>query len=297
MEFKKYRNVVDCKSSDFSYVVRTNNVEKYFREIRKYPVLTTMEERRLLKLVKTGTKEQSEKAKEKLIACNQRFVASVAKKWCNGYNFLDVVNEGNFGLIEAVNRYDLKNECHFITYAVWWIRRYISDYVVSNATVVTKPNRTKVRKYIRMAKKAFMDEYYREPNAEEIIDYVSEHYGLTFRHKEDFYKYNVSSIDYEPDDDGTTNEVTLFEFNSETAENNVEHCNDNDDNKKIINTFLKFLSEKEYFVVTNYYGIGTQPKTIEQICGEMKRSKERVRQLLKESIVKMQSHKDDFKVN
>ena len=287
---KKYRTVVDCKAHDFAYIVRTDNVATYFREISAYPLLTPKEERKLLKIAKTGTPLEREKAKNRLVECNQRFVASVAKRWAKSANFLDIVNEGNLGLIEAVEKFDIAKDCHFITYAVWWIRKYISDFVAEKGGVVSKPNNTKVRRYVRKAKSAFINEYYREPSAEELMEYIKEHYGKNFRYKEDFIKYSISSIDYNPDDDNGVKEPSLTAYNNQTASNNITEKTDREDNKEIISKFLEFLNEREYYVVTNFYGIGTEAKSVDEIGVDMKRSRERVRQVLAASLVKMKQH-------
>ena len=103
-----------------------NVVETYFNEIRKFKPLKKSEEVELTNRIKCG----DESAKKKLIESNLKFVVSIAKKYCNGdMPFEDIISEGNLGLIRAAEKYDASVGNKFITYAVWWIKAYINNYI------------------------------------------------------------------------------------------------------------------------------------------------------------------------
>lgn len=104
----------------------SNSVETYFKEIRKFKPLRKEEEIKLTDLIKMG----DEAAKKKLVESNLKFVVSIAKKYndCD-IPFEDIISEGNLGLIKAAERYDASMGNKFITYAVWWIKAYINDYI------------------------------------------------------------------------------------------------------------------------------------------------------------------------
>jgi DNA-directed RNA polymerase sigma subunit (sigma70/sigma32) len=114
--------IVDCKKQDNFHINRTTAVELYFKEIRKYPVLSSDEQRELLIKAKDGDMC----ARDKLVKCNQLFVASIAKKYQTDGNFLDIVNEGNIGLLMAIDKFDLSKGNGFLTYAVGWVRKKIN---------------------------------------------------------------------------------------------------------------------------------------------------------------------------
>ena len=121
--------VFDCKTKA-QFIQRSDISTIYFNEIRKYPLLTVKEERNLLYAIKFGNRAESEEARERIIKCNQRFVISAAKKWQNGSNFMDIVNEGNIGLMTAIEKFDINKKQRFLTYAVFWIRKAINEYII-----------------------------------------------------------------------------------------------------------------------------------------------------------------------
>ena len=106
----------------------SDDVMSYLNDIRKFEVLTPEEELAIFDKIKNGTEAESIAAKQKLMECNQRFVYSVAKEYARGNDILDIVNEGNKGMAEAIDRFDHTRGMKFITYAVWYIRRAIVSY-------------------------------------------------------------------------------------------------------------------------------------------------------------------------
>lgn len=105
-----------------------NVIETYFNEIRKFKPLKKSEEVELTNRIKRG----DESAKKKLVESNLKFVVSIAKKYCNDdIPFEDIISEGNLGLIRAAEKYDASAGNKFITYAVWWIKAYINNYIES----------------------------------------------------------------------------------------------------------------------------------------------------------------------
>ena len=116
-----------------------NSLSLYLEEINKIPLLTREEENYLVKRVLIN----DEKAKERLIAANLRFVVSVAKKYqVSGISLLDLINEGNLGLIKAVEKFDYTKGFHFISYAVWWIKQSILKARAEKSKVVRLPLNT-----------------------------------------------------------------------------------------------------------------------------------------------------------
>ena len=112
-------------------------VSLYLDDIKKYEILDREEEEKLLIKVKEGDLE----AKNKLILCNLRLVISVAKNYMNkGMTLIDLISEGNFGLIRAIDKFDINKGFRFSTYAVWWIKQSITKAVMSKGREIRIPS-------------------------------------------------------------------------------------------------------------------------------------------------------------
>ena len=112
-------------------------VSFYLEDIKEYDILNKDEELSLLKKAKSGDIE----ARERLILCNLRLVVNVAKKYGNkGLSFIDLISEGNFGLIHAIEKFDVEKGYRFSTYAVWWIKQAISKAIISKGREIRIPS-------------------------------------------------------------------------------------------------------------------------------------------------------------
>ena len=116
--------------------MQTKSEELYFRDINRYRVLTDVEERKLVKYVQRGDAN----AANKLVTSNLRFVVSVARRYRGrGLSYLELINEGNIGLLKAAKRFDIRKKVKFISYAVWWIRQSIQKAIFEQAGTVRIP--------------------------------------------------------------------------------------------------------------------------------------------------------------
>lgn len=280
--------LVDCKSQNCGYWNRTDLTTAYFDDIKDYPVLSSNEERKLLERVKSSNPAISEPARRKLVECNQRFVVSVARRWQKGDNLMDIVSEANIGLLHAIDNYDLSKKQRFITYAVWWIRKYISDYVVLREKSVVPANAVKLYTYVPKIKNKFFAENHRYPTFDEIKSILKSKHNVVIRHNEDLETLCMSSIDdayFEPNEHVLSEDTIAYE--NATSSNNIDDDMDKSHVKELVKSLLGILNEKEKLVVTEYYGIGCCETTLDTIGVKMGVSKERVRQILKSSLKKM----------
>ena len=142
------------------------SIDKYLQEIGKINVLTPEEEVELAQKAHHGDIE----ARKRLIICNLRFVVSVAKQYQNyGLTLGDLINEGNLGLLKAVESYDETKGFKFISYAVWWIRQSILQAIAENARLIRLPlNKINMINKLTRCVGALEQEYQREPTAEEL---------------------------------------------------------------------------------------------------------------------------------
>lgn len=282
--------IVDCKLQSSNYWKRNSVTLAYFDDIRKYPVLSVDEEKKLLEIIKNGDTLKQNEAKRKLILSNQRFVASVARRFSNQNNLLDLINEANIGLIEAINNYDLSFNGRFITYAVFWMRKYINTYLIRKERSIQPINAQKVFQYANKGREKFFAEYNRYPTEEELVEILKEEYNVTIPNKEDVTQYSIQSIDSPVmacnEDDNEYEAVG--EFAIKTSSNNIDDFIENDDKNDLIKFLLKHLDERDRKIIMLYFGIGCEEETPETIANIFGLTKERVRQIIKLSIEKMQ---------
>src|ERR1700685_3558355 len=212
-------------------------VEKYLQEISKIPMITPEEETVLAQRIKMG----DQKALDKLVQANLRFVVSVAKQYQHqGLSLSDLINEGNLGLIKAAQRFDETKGFKFISYAVWWIRQSILQALAEQSRIVRLPlNKVGLSNKISKPYSQLEQQFEREPSPEELaevleldIEEVSSTLGIGGRH---------ISVDT-PLSEGEDN--TLIDVmenpNADRAETNIEH---NESLKVDIDRSLKTLTE------------------------------------------------------
>jgi len=251
-------------------------LQKYFKDISKYPIYKGEEQVELARQMKAGDK----KAREKLINSNLRFVVTCAKQFVGqGVPLIDLINSGNLGLIQSVEKYDPDKGYHFISYAVWYIRREIIRSIYNTGRTIRYPI-TYISK-ITKVKKAFDDfvsKYQRKPTDEELIkltNITQKQYNAVVLNKS-----YCQSMDTPVTEDGkSTVEDILTE--------DIKPFSDAFTRDAVSNA-LKILNPREYKVITEYYGLdGHFERPIKEIAKEMGLGDERVRQLRKEAVKKL----------
>lgn len=283
---------IDCKSTNFRYVERRPNVEAYVRDVRDYQVLSADEQLQLLELTKSEDNVVKQKAIDKLVETNQRFVFSVAKKYANSENILDLTSEGNIGLIKAIERFDPNSGNRFLTYAVWWIRRYISDFIIQNKSFVKCNNSLRFARLIPKVKNELFVKLGREPSFEEVNELLQEKYDCKMQDESDYegvYKYELD-IEYNGEADYMQNADTIY--NQKTATDNVSEDIDNSYIKEFTDFLISKLTEREKDIVSKRYGIGCAEMTVTAIAEEYNVSGNTIRNILNKAKNKMKEYED-----
>ena len=283
---------IDCKSTNFRYVERRPNVEAYVREVRDYQVLSADEQLQLLELTKSEDNIVKQKAIDKLVETNQRFVFSVAKKYANSENILDLVSEGNIGLIKAIERFDPNSGNRFLTYAVWWISRYISDFIIQNKSFVKCNNSLRFARLIPKVKNELFVKIGREPSFEEVNELLQEKYDCKMQDESDYegvYKYELD-VEYNGEADDMQNADTIY--NQKTATDNVSEYIDNSYIKEFTDFLISKLTEREKDIVSKRYGIGCAEMTVTAIAEEYNVSGNTIRNILNKAKNKMKEYED-----
>ena len=267
----------------------SKSLDKYLQDISKIDLITAEEEVELAQKIKRG----DQRALEKLVNSNLRFVVSVAKQYQNqGLTLPDLINEGNFGLVKAAQRFDETRGFKFISYAVWWIRQSILQALAEQSRVVRLPlnkigSINKINKTFSYLEQA----HERPPSAEEI----AEELGLSISEVKQSLKNAGKHISMDaPFAEGEDSNLYDVISASETPMPDTELVKESI--REEIGRVLDTLSEREADVIKLYYGIGqSSTMTLDEIGNTFDLTRERVRQIREKAIRKLRkSAKSDL---
>lgn len=272
----------------------TQSFNQYLKEIGDIDLLTLDEEKELTKRASYG----DEAAIEELVRKNLRFVVSVAKQYTSIANPLqDLINEGNIGLITAARKFKPEIGCKFISYAIWWIRKVIMEYINKNGRLVRLPdNKINVLNKLEKRMTKLEQELGRKVDVNDLIDEDFENiFSIenSYRINDEYQlltmlNNNVDSIDREIDtDDG--NGTTLGDLlTSETIFKASDYeLTKNETNEKLLSV-LNLMKAREKHVIIGLFGLdGNFPRTLADIGDELGVTREMVRQIRDKSLTKM----------
>ena len=257
---------------------RRKALDLYLKEIKKIEPLSPQEEVALAQQAKTGDTI----AFQKLVTHNLRFVVAMAKKFQGqGVPFEDLINEGNLGLIRAVNTFDETRGFKFISYAVWWITQHMRTAIQKTGRVVRLPSHiTESMGKLYRKSLELEQEFEREPTTEEMAE-ISD---TTIKWIEDLVKSYSGPVSLE---DSSAEDRPLIEYlisNDPRPEMQLMQ----ESLKNEIKNLIKKLKDREAHVLTEYYGLGEDdPKTLEQIGEQLDLSGERVRQIKERALQRL----------
>lgn len=256
--------------------VQNDSVKEYLQEISKIPLLNSDEEKELVRLTAQGDKI----AQEKLIKSNLRLVVSIAKRYINrGLTFLDLIQEGNIGLMKAVIKFDPDKGFKFSTHSTWWIRQNITCSIAYNARTIRYP--VHVIERLNKIKKLY-NQYFSMGYEPKKIDYIlKEELNIT---EEKLYEYkklidNEQIISIEQNINTDDGDATVGDFISDETQDTEAAVFDSlriED----LNDLLRYLTERERFVIEQRFGFGIEkPKTLKEVGEMLHVTKERARQI------------------
>jgi RNA polymerase primary sigma factor len=251
----------------------------YFRDINRYKVLTDEEERELVQRVQQGSRD----ATDELILANLRFVVSVARRYRGrGLSYLELINEGNIGLLKAAKRYNVCMQVKFISYAVWWIRQSIQKALFEQAGTVRIPaNKIAFLNKFRRALDRNEGDYLKTVSMEEFKSYESEIVEVMDKMRGMSLDMPVGNNRGEEEGTRTLQDLLGEEPNQDTESERKELA-------KVIDSVLQNITSREERILRMYYGLNfSRQFTLEEIGQELKLTRERVRLIRDRSLRKL----------
>ncbi len=268
----------------------TTSMEHYLAELSNYPILSREEE---YKLAMRYRKKRDLDSARKLITSNLRFVVKITNEYRNyGLNPMDLIQEGNIGLMQAVKRFDPTKGYRLISYAVWWIRAYIQNYIIKSWSLVKVGTTQAQRKlfYKLRSEKQKMDIGDITLSSEDYKNLAKE-LGVSDQAVIEMDQRMGSkdlSLDAEINGDGEITHLDFLVDDLSNQEELVTRAQEEDEVKKGLETALKSLKERERFVIENRI-LNDTPLTLEELGKKLNLSRERVRQIENTALKKIKT--------
>ena len=248
------------------------SISNYLKEVRKIDLISLEEEVELAKKISEGDK----KALDKLVNANLRFVISIAKEYQGqGVPLVDLISEGNYGLIKAATKFDHTKGFRFISYAVWWVKQSILQSLSDNSRTVRLPVNI-VNQLIKVKKELLQFEQENEREATDVDMDLSVLLHPT-----------CGSLNDKINEDG---DEILDLVSDDSFRKPDEDFYGDDILKSELEKTFSVLNEREKEIINMYFGIDGQPMTLEQIGDEFNLTKERIRQIKEKALRKLKNN-------
>jgi RNA polymerase primary sigma factor len=273
-EAKREKKEEDTSHSD-------DAIKLYLKEIQKTNLLTAADERELALKISQGDMA----ARDRMIESNLRLVVKIAKRYMNrGLPFLDLIEEGNMGLIKAVERFKLSKECRFSTYATWWIRQSIERALVNQSRTIRLPVHVSddINKLIKVTRE-LVPQLSREPKVEEIAAAMGIEPAYVRRLMVLVKK--TYSIEHPM---GENNDYSLIDTIEDPSALNPLNLAEDLDRFKHVSEWMSTLSEAEQEILSLRFGLNDrEPQTLDTIGRKFGVTRERIRQIEAKSLEKL----------
>ena len=259
-------------------------LDKYLVEIGRAPLISIDEEIELAQKIKKGGRD-GERAKEKLVTANLRFVVSVAKQYQHqGLSLTDLIDEGNIGLVKAAEKFDETRGFKFISYAVWWIRQSILQAIAEQSRIVRLPlNQGGSLNKINREINKFEQEFQRKPSLAELSSATKiEEEKIDQSLMADSHHVSIDAPFQEGEDNSMVDVMAGGE--DSRTDKQVDH---ESMALELESVLRKVLKDREITIIRECFGIGCHEKGLEEIGDQLGLTRERVRQIREKSIAKL----------
>ena len=249
-------------------MINQSEISSYLKDVRKHKVMNVERERELAKIMldPNTTDEQKSLVKKELVEGNLRFVISVCKQYQNqGLDLADLIAEGNYGLLKAIDKFEWSKNLRFISYGVWWIKQAIIESLNDNARTIRLPVNI-VQEYHKIKK--FLNEF------------------------DNTTPSKLTNLAHTIDLDSTLNEdgdTLLNIIKNENADNPEDVFSTKQILREKLLNILCLLDCREKIIIEDYFGLNGSVRTLEEIGGEFNLTKERVRQIKEKALKKLRN--------
>ena len=264
-------------------------LDRYLTEIAREPMLTPDEEASLAHTIHQRG-PAGERARDRLVSANLRFVVSVAKQYQHqGISLTDLINEGNMGLVKAAEKFDETRGFKFISYAVWWIRQSIMEALAVKSRIVRVPlNQVGIAGKVNRATEQFLQEHGRVPSTHELATMTGIDEELVVSAFEANGRSTSIDAPISEDDDNSLADMLSSDDDNARSDSSL----DRESMNLFISDLLKeVLNDREQRIITESFGIGRMEKSLEEIADEMGMTRERIRQVKEKALRKIRNSK------
>lgn len=257
----------------------------YLREINRIPLLTKQEEEKTARLASRGNAA----ARERLVNANLRFVVSVAKKYQGkGLSLEDLISEGNVGLLNSVDHFDVEKGYRFITYAVWWIRQAIIKAIHEKGRMIRLPC-NKINELSKMEKVRTVIENNNSGRGEQNIQEIATYMDVPQEKAADLLKISQDVLYLDDQTSGSYDSQVIRDSIEDDFSKTPVDCAINSALRDELEKLINRLEERDADVIRSRYGLGDScPQTLKEIGVVHNLSKERVRQIEKRILGQLQ---------
>ena len=267
--------------------VMEDSVKAYLHRIGRIPLLSRDQEERLAKEIEAG----SQSAKDKMINSNLRLVVSVAKRYAAGSNMalLDLIQEGNIGLMKAVDKFDYRRGYKFSTYAMWWIRQSVTRAIADQARTIRIPVHMKEKMgKVNNAARKFLEKNGREPNADELAESM----GIGRDQMDEIMRLYSDTVSLDSPV-GEEEDAMLINFVADESMPEQYQTAEQGILSEQINEILSELTEREQTILRLRFGfVENRIWTLEEVGREYHLTRERIRQIEGKALRKLRMKKE-----
>lgn len=279
----KLKNVVNLQTTP-KYLDYSKTLSEYLGAMRRYKVLNAEDQKKLIKKAQQGDKI----AKEQLILTNQRFVYAIAKKYARNDNLMDIIQEANLGLIEAIDKFKIEYDVNFISYAVYYVVLYINQYLNNKDKVINKASYSRTARNINKIKNKYYGTNGIYPDEKTIREILFNEYNIKINDDSDCYDITIFSTESQLNSENFTIADSAIYNNNTSSTNAYNKEEEIEHYRNMIKKILNKLSDRERTIISMLYGIGYDaPYSVNDVAEELNLTVERIRQIKKETINKL----------
>ena len=266
------------------------SIAMYFRDISQFPLLSTEEEKLLGWQIKYGGKIEAQNAIRRLVECNLRLVVNLAKKYTGkGLSLMDLIQDGNLGLIRAAQKFDYEKGFKFSTYATWWVRQAVTRAIIDKARAIRVPvHMSEAINNLYWTNNNLIQKLGRTPTKQELADEI----GIPVEKIDLMEKAAEFPVYLETKIGDEQNGETFLNFIRDDSVPNPSIISEQNFLKQNLNEMMEILTDRERRIIRLRYGLTDgRNRTLQETANQFGITRERVRQIENKALKKLKGDK------